>query len=567
MQQPSSTPSPLPREAVTDLVALLDQGRLGDAIDLGEHLAASYAPSAPLFNMLGTANLQADRRTEATSWFRKSLALVPDDLDTLHKMGITARELDLKTEAIDCFERILAIRPDLSHFRALKLLLQAEICDWPALREAEDSIATLGVDGRVVSPHLLLALEDRPDCHKIRSERYSEAAFPQLPPPPEFRPKSEPQHLKIGYFSADIHDHAVARRLARIIELHDRERFEIHVYAYRPIVEDETRARIMATADCFHDVAGISDEDLAQRVQRDLIDIAVDLTGHATHSRTRMFAHRPAPVLMSWLGYPGTIGAPFVDYIIADRTVLPEDQRLFFTETPIYLPYSVQAQDDQAPLAERPPSRALMGLPEQGFVFCGMNDSSRITPALYDIWMRLLGKVTGSVLWLFRSNAWVEEKLRAETEARGIDPARIVFTDWKPWTDYLAQFGAADLFLDSFDHNAGTTAADALWAGLPVLTRPGVGYAARTTASMLGAIGLNDLITPSDDAYERLALELATDPGRLGAIRAKLQANRKTEPLFDSGLITRRLEEAYWIAYRRWFNGQPLAVIDVPAEA
>ena len=547
-------------------ITLLNQGKLDEAIAHGERLAASHATSLPLYNMLGSANIQADRRSQATEWFRKALQIAQDDVDTLYNMGVTSQELGRKTEAIYCYERILRLKPDLSQIQALKLLLQAHICDWKALRDSEVILETLGIEGRMISPFTLLPLEDRPDRHRFRSERYSAKLFQQIPLPDPVRPDREPQRLRIGYFSAEIRNHPVARLIARILELHDRSRFEVHVYSHGPVVEDETRARIMRAADHFHEVSPLTDQAIAEHARRDGIDIAVDLTGHTTYARTGLFALRSAPVQISYLGYPGTCGAPFLDYIVADKCLIPEEHRHFFTESPIWLPHCYQAQDDQAAIADQPPSRVALGLPEQGFVFCGINNSYKIRPDLYDIWMRLLHQVEGSVLWLLKSNPWAEKNLRDEAAARGVDPARIIFADWKPYPEYLAQFGRADLFLDSFIYNAGATASNALWAGLPVLTRMGVGYTARMAASLLNAIGLPELITLSAESYEQLALELATNPARLAAIRSRLQLNRNTMPLFDSSLFTAHLETGYREAWRRWFRGQPPAAIDVPAD-
>ncbi|TAK10649.1 MAG: tetratricopeptide repeat protein [Rhizorhabdus sp.] len=560
MQDHAAAP---PRNEIVRLIELLNQGRLAEAIAHGEDLARRYRPSPPLYNMLGSANIQANRRAEATKWFVKALEIIPDDTDTLYNLGITSQELGRKTDAIECFRRILRIKPELSQVRALKLLLQAHICDWDELARETEALATLGMEGGIVSPFTMLPLEDHPERHRIRSERYSAKLFGQPPLPPPERPAAEPARLRIGYFSAEIRNHPVARLIARILELHDRSRFEVHVYSYGPVLEDEMRGRIMAAADIFRDVPGLAEHDIAELARRDGIDVAIDLTGHTSYSRSGLFACRPAPVQISYLGYPGTIGAPCIDYIVADRTIIPDDQTRFYSEAPIYLPHVYQAQDDQAEIADPAPSRASLGLPERGFVFCGINNGYKIQPRLYDIWMRLLGAVEGSVLWLLRSNPWAEQNLRRQAAARGVDPDRIVFADWKPHADYLAQFRQADLFLDSFVYNAGATASNALWAGLPVVTRMGTGYPARMAGSLLNAIGLPDLVTTSDEDYERLALDLATSPDRLDGIRARLAANRTTMPLFDSPLFTRHLEEAYRLAYRRWLGGGQPVPIDI----
>jgi len=561
--QGEQTPGPPPPDAVMALIDLLNHRRLEEAIVHGERLASNFAPSLPLYNMLGSANIEAGRRADATNWFRRALGLDPNHIETLYNMGITCQELGRKTEAIYCFERILRIRPDMSRIRALKLLLRAHICDWSGLARETGALDTLGIEGPIVSPFALLPLEDRPDRHRLRSERYSRELFKLTPLPPPPRPATIPERLRIGYFSAEIRNHPVARLVARVLELHDRSRFEICVYSYGPVVEDETRTRIMASSDRFRDVSQRSEEEIANAARRDGIDIAVDLTGHTSYARTGLFACRPAPVQISYLGYPGTSGASFIDYLIADKLLIPRGHERFFSEAPIYMPHCYQAQDDTARTAELP-SRTMLGLPDDSFVFCAINNSYKITPDLYDVWMRLLRRTDDSVLWLLKSNPWAEVNLRRQAEARGIDSRRILFAEWKPYEEYLAQFAAADLFLDSFHYNAGATASNALWAGLPVITKPGLGYPARMAASLLSAIGLPELIASSVSHYEALALELATDRGKLAAMRGKLKKNRRTTALFDSALFTRHLEHAYLLSYRRWLEGLPAAPIDVP---
>lgn len=556
---------PPPREAVLKFISLMKQGRLSDAITHGEAMAKHYAGSLNLYNMLGSANIQADRRPRAIEWFRKALETDPHHVDTLYNMAITSQELGRKTEAIHCFERILRIKPDSSYIRALKLLLQANICDWDAIYADESYLKTIGIEGDIAPPFAMLALEDRPDRHRIRSERYSAKLFQKHHPMSvPVRPEMKPDRLRIGYFSAEVRNHPVARLIARVLELHDRSRFEVHLFSYGPIVEDETRARVTRAVDYFHEVGRLTEQDIADLARYKGIDIAVDLTGHTTYARTGIFSLRPAPVQISYLGYPGTMGAPFIDYIIVDEVLVPDNHRRFFTESPIYLPHCYQAQDDQIKIADSVPSRASLGLPKDGFVFCGINNSYKITRKLYDVWMSLLKSVDESVLWLLESSSWAKINLRRQAAIRGVDPERIIFSDWKNYSEYVSQFSQADLFLDSFVYNAGATASNALWAGLPVLTRIGNGYPTRMAASMLRAVDLTDLITTTDEDYQRLALALATDPAKLSEIRERLATNRRTKPLFDSSLFTRHVEEGYMLAYGRWLAGETPAAIHVP---
>ncbi|RYD95134.1 MAG: hypothetical protein EOP61_20345 [Sphingomonadales bacterium] len=287
------------------------------------------------------------------------------------------------------------------------------------------------------------------------------------------------------------------------------------------------------------------------------------MTGHTSRNRLGIFALRAAPIQISYLGYPGTTGAPFFDYMIADRRLIPPEQRAYYSEKIIYLPHQYQAQDDHPPLPAHMPSRAELGLPDRGFVFCAINNSYKIGPAEFAIWTRLLKQVEGSVLWMLRSDAVFERNMLCRAAVEGVDPARIIFCDRSGLADYLAKLTLADLFLDSFTYNAGATASHALWAGLPVLTRTGAGYTARMAGSLLHAIGLPELITTSDQDYEALALALATDPERLARIKTKLGANRATEPLFDTNLFTHHIELGYQHAYQRYFIGLAPDDIDV----
>jgi predicted O-linked N-acetylglucosamine transferase (SPINDLY family) len=300
--------------------------------------------------------------------------------------------------------------------------------------------------------------------------------------------------------------------------------------------------------------------DLARR---DGLDIAVDLKGYTQNSRSGLFAGRLAPIQIAYLGYPGTMGACFIDYIVADRTVIPAAQRRHYTEHVLRLPHSYQANDDQRVIAADPQSRAHWNLPQDSFVFACFNNSYKISPAAFDIWMRLLSKTPGGVLWLLRSNPWAQANLRKEAAIRGVDPARLIFAENRPVAEHLARQRHADLFLDTFAYNAHTTGSDALWAGLPIVTLPGQSFAARVGASLLHAIGLPELIAESPEHYEQLALALASDPARLAAIRAKLAANRATAPLFDTERFTRGLEAAYDAAYERHLEGLGPGDIDV----
>jgi predicted O-linked N-acetylglucosamine transferase (SPINDLY family) len=348
----------------------------------------------------------------------------------------------------------------------------------------------------------------------------------------------------VGYFSADFSNHATLHLLAGLFEHHDRVKFEVTAFSFGPESQDPMRRRLEAACE-FIDVRERPDREVALLARERQIDIAVDLKGFTQDCRPGIFALRAAPVQVSYLGYPGTLGAPYMDYLIADRVLIPPESAQFYSEKIVYLPDSYQVNDAARVIAERVFSRAELGLPAAGFVYCCFNNNYKITPATFDGWMRILRQVPGSVLWLLEDNAGAAGNLRAAAEARGVSAARLVFAPRLPVADHLARQRAGDLFLDTLPCNAHTTASDALWAGLPLLTCLGESFAGRVAGSLLAAVGLSELITGSQAEYEALAVGLARDPGRLAGIRTRLAAQRLTAPLFNTELTTRRLEAAY----------------------
>ncbi len=286
------------------------------------------------------------------------------------------------------------------------------------------------------------------------------------------------------------------------------------------------------------------------------MDIAIDLKGYTHDFRPGILAHRPSPIQASYLGYPGTMGLPFIDYLIADKTVAPFEHQAFYTEKIVHLPDCYQVNDSKRTIAGRTPTRQEAGLPEEGFVFCCFNGNWKITPDVFDVWMRLLHAAGGSVLWLFRDNERTEQNLRREAQARGIDPARLVFAGRLPLEDHLARHRLADLFLDTLPYNAHTTTSDALWAGLPLVTMLGEGFAGRVAASLLYAIGLPELVTHSLQEYEALASRLAADPMLLQSYSNRVKTNRLTYPLFDTGRFRRHIETAYLQMWDLWQRGE-----------
>jgi predicted O-linked N-acetylglucosamine transferase (SPINDLY family) len=349
----------------------------------------------------------------------------------------------------------------------------------------------------------------------------------------------------VGYFSADFHNHATGYLMAEFFELHDKSQFELVGFSFGPITNDGMRQRLEKSFDQFIEVGSRSDIEIAQ-LSRDLnIDIAVDLKGFTQDSRTGIFAHRPAPIQVNYLGYPGAMVADYIDYIIADKTLISPELQSCYLEKVVYLPDSYQVNDRKRLISERQFTRQELGLPEGSFVFCCFNNNYKILPATFEGWMRILKAVEGSVLWLFQDNSWAVENLKKEAEKQGITADRLVFAERLPLPEHLARHRQANLFLDTFPYNAHTTTSDALWVGLPVLTLMGQSFASRVAASLLNAIGLPELITFTQKEYEALAIELATNPKKLVDIKLKLARNRLNAPLFDTPLFTKNLEAAY----------------------
>jgi predicted O-linked N-acetylglucosamine transferase (SPINDLY family) len=404
--------------------------------------------------------------------------------------------------------------------------------------------------------------------HARQAERRARALCPHARPA-RSAPGERPARLKIGYASADFHDHATAHLMAGLFAAHDRSRFEIRLYSYGRADASEWRQRLVAGSDAFVDIAGLGLCEAASRVRDDGVDVLVDLKGFTRDGRPELFALRPAPVQVNYLGYPGTMGAPWYDAFVTDAVCSPPGSEAQFAERLVYLPGSYQVNDRDQAIAETAPSRAECGLPESAFVYCCFNQTYKIEPAVFDVWMRILERVPGSVLWLFRSHAEAEANLRREAERRGVDPYRLVFAGKLPKAEHLARHRHADLFLDTLRVNAHTTASDALWAGVPVLTCPGEAFQSRVAASLLHAVGLAELAVPDLAAYEETAIRLGQGGsggeggGELAEVKARLAANRLSCALFDTERTARNLERAYdalWAARAGGGKREPIRI-------
>jgi protein O-GlcNAc transferase len=470
-------------------------------------------------------------------------------------------------DAADMFARLVALAPD--HDYAIGSLHECRLqeCDWTsATADAERIVRAVEEGRKAVAPFAFLAISPSAEAQLACARTFMADRYPPSPAPLWQGERYEHERIRVAYLSADLREHPVAYLMAELFEGHDRRRFETVAVSFGSAAPSPLRTRLQAAFDHFLDVREQSDGEVAQRLRGLEIDIAVDLTGITAEARSGILARRPAPVQVNYLGYPGSMGADYMDYLIADRYVIPEERRGHYAEQVVYLPDTFQATDATRRLGPAPPREAL-GLPEAGFVFCSFNNSYKITPPLFGIWMRLLQGVAGSVLWLVGGNAAVAGNLQREAAARGVAPARLVFAPRVGYAAHLARCMRADLFLDTLPFNAGTTASDALWAGLPVLTCSGEALAARMAGSLLQAVGLPELITTTLAEYEARALALATQPEMLGGLRERLGRNRQSTPLFDSARFRRHLEAAYVGMWQRQQRGEPPAAFAVASVA
>ena len=532
--------------------------RSSEALASCETALSLRSDFAEAYNNRGNALQDLQRYDEALTSYNKAIALTPNITKGYKNRGDLFIHLKRFEEALTDYDRTIALDPNSPYTYGDRLYGQMCIDLWDGLEERINAlIQKLEQDIPASRPFSLLAV---PVSAKILQHCARLFATDKFPPARQVLWDGERYghaRIRLGYFSADLYSHATACLMAELFERHDRSRFEVFAFSFGPDRQDDVRARLVKAFDRFFDVADHSDQDIAALARQHEIDIAVDLKGFTQDCRPGIFALRPAPIQVNYLGFPGTMGAPYIDYILADPVVIPKEHFEFYSEKVVQLPHSYQVNDARRPIAETTPTRRELGLPETGFVFCCFNNNFKITPDVFAIWMRLLSRVEGSVLWLLEGHPSVRQNLRREAQQRNIDPARLVFAPRMLLAEHLARHRHADLFLDTFYCNAHTTASDALWAGLPLVTCLGDTFAGRVAASLLQAIGLPELITDSHEHYEALALRLASHPDELAAITHKLAQQRLSRPLFDTALFTRHIENAYAALWQRQQQGLP----------
>jgi protein O-GlcNAc transferase len=548
---------------------LAEQGMLAEAIACYQQALETCPDYAEAYNNLANLNQMTGRLEEAAAGYQKAISLRADYAEAYRNLGSLLCRQGKLSEAISALRSALSLDPGYGEATALLEHQMRHACEWKGLDALSRSLIYMVEQGSgSVNPFGFLCLESTPAqqllCARQWAAQNVHCTSGETPFPFGDQDNDDGQ-ITVGYLSADFHEHATAHLISELFSRHDRNRFRIVGYSYGPDDGSPARERLITSFDRFVDIQNESFVESARRIRADGVQILVDLKGYTADARPKIMALRPAPIQVNYLGYPGTMGSEAIDYVIVDRIVVPPQEQAFFTERLVHLPNCYQANDSTRMISERIPSRQQCGLPERGFVFCCFNASYKITPKVFNVWIRLLKTVPKGVLWLLDSNPYATANLKREAEARGVGAERLVFAGHLPYPDHLARFAVADLFLDTFPYNAHTLTSDALWGGCPVVTYSGRTFPSRVAGSLLRSVGLPELVCGSLTEYEKLASALARDPERLLGVRQKLRTARSAAPVFDTRRFARHLEAAFetmWELHRRGETSRPFAVSD-----
>lgn len=548
-------------------IALKNSGKIEEALD-HQIRASRLAPndSNIQYNLANTL-CDAGQMQEAISAYRRAIKLKPGHTSALNNLCNLLENSAEYAQAIEYCSRLLDAGSSLPYLPGRLFRLKARTCNWHTYADdVSDLLSRVDHGEQTITPFTLITTSATPEQLLHNAKNYTQANYPAQKPILQKNATYAHPRIRIAYISSDFFAHATTYLLAEALEKHDRNAFEVFAISFGHTRHDALRKRIEEGVEHFIDVSDKTDLEIAQLLRQLEIDIAIDLKGYTEACRTGIFAYRPAPIQVNYLGFPGTMGADYIDYIVADHTLVPPELEHGYSEKILRLPGSYQPNDPHRVGGATPPSREALGLPENGFVFCCFNNNNKITPDVFDVWMRLLAGIEGSVLWLFEDNPEACLNLRREASHRGIASNRLIFAPRTALDSHLARHIQADLFLDTLHFNAHTTASDALLTGLPVVTRIGRTFSSRVAASLLEAVGLRELITTSLEEYEMLALDLASKPERLRGMRQKLIQERMQLPLFDSARYIRNLEYLFTTAHARQTQGLPPGNIDCPAK-
>ena len=532
--------------------------RFHEAILMYEKVLIFNQDHYDAYNNKGNALKILKKYQDALFCYRQAIQLKPNFVEAWVNKGNLLKDIKRFEEALHCYQNAFQINPKVEFLPGIHLHVKQLACDWGNLQQEID-LLEYSVDQyeKTAIPFTRLAMTDRPDLHLKASEVFKSSKFPLLLKSPTFEPIKVNGKIRIGYYSADFYNHATAYLMAELLESHKNDKFEIFGFSFGPCIEDEMRLRLKRSFHQFTDVSLMSDQEVAKLSQELGINIALDLKGYTQDCRPGIFAQRCAPVQVNFLGYPGSMGAEYIDYLIADRHVAPIESQEYYSEKIVYMPNSYQVNDSGRVISNREFTREELGLPADGFVYCCFNNNFKILPSMFDSWVKILRQVENSTLWLFEDNALASKNLRIEAELRDLDPDRIVFAQRMKLTDHLARHKVADLFLDTFPYNAHTTASDALWVGLPLLTLQGKSFASRVASSLLQNLELTELIAKSLADYESKAIELGRNSEMLSKVKNKLITNRASSPLFDGKLFAVHLENAFEEMYKHYTLNKP----------
>ena len=504
------------------------------AIEINPNYAEAYSNLGAMLNEL-------EKLQEAEFYTRKAIEINPNYAEAYSNLGTILRALGKLYDAISCYNKAIELNKNLSLAKSGLIETKGLICDWSEQKTQAIFLDKLGIEGSAVYPLGLFYLEDNPLKQlKIAKKLYKENFFKKSNPLANFKNKK----IHIGYFSADFRAHPMMYLMGNLFKLHDKSKFKIYLYSF--VRKEDEYTKIARESGCiFRDIKELNDADVVELARRDQLDIAIDRMGYVKGHRMNIFSYRVAQIQIHYMAHPGTLGTDCIDYLIADKIIIPKEYEKFYTEKIIRMPNCYQCNDNTKEICKEPISRKEFNLPEKGFIFTCFCANNKITPKEFDIWIRLLKKIKGSVLWLYKSNQYSEKNLTYEAEKRNIDPKRIIFAHKLPLKKHLARHSLGNLGLDTFNYNGHTTTSDALWAGLPVLTKIGESFAARVSASILNSLGMPELITYTEEEYEEKALYLANNPVELVRLKSKLNKSRKTSTLFNTEIFTKDLENKF----------------------
>ena len=541
---------------------LIKQGKIVEAEECYKQAIKFDNKNPEVYNNLGIVLQKLDRIKEAITAHEQALTYKKDYAESRYNLGFCLQKLGKFDEALIEYEKSLIIKPDYASVESSMLDLLKHMCDFNVNDKLIESSSRLGILTRPVQPFSSLSWADNAEHHYLRSKNYIKENFKSIPNNFSKKDQNLSKKIRVGFFSADFRDHAVMYLISGLFREYDKKKFEFFLYSFGKDDSLKWHNLLEDNVDKFTEITNSSFQEISEISQKDNLDIAIDLMGYTKNNRLGIFKNRIAPIQINYLGYPGTIGADYFDYIIADHILIPQDQKKFYSEKIIYMPNSYQPNDNEIIIPELNTSRSDHSLPEDGVVFCCFNQNYKIGINEFNIWMRSLKKINNSVLWLINSNKWAKNNILKQAKLNNINISRIIFADKLPHLHHLERHKHADIFLDTFNYNAHTTASDALWGGLPIITKQGSQFAARVASSLLSALDLNELICKTDDEYEKLIIEYASQPAKLKEIKEKLNRNKNNKPLFNTKQYTRDFELGMQKVKKLYLNGEkPVDII------